>query len=620
MFQSFAQPPVGKNLLGERFARFAKALKGNGLDGYIISHADAHQSEYLPADQERLSYLTGFTGSAGWAIAMADRGYLFIDGRYTEQSSQQIDPDTFSTVDVVTTGPAKWLKTNLKPAHRVGYHPFYLTVSQVRNFRKTCEKVGAELVSCPIDPVDQIWEEDGRPAPAKGRIVLQDIAFAGESAPAKLQRLSDHLDEMNADAALVTLTDSIAWTFNLRGSDVAHNPVALAFALLRKNDSPILWVDGEKLSNSVRDALSQIAEIEEISDFSASMERISNANPSILVDPDSCADAMRIVLEKGGATLVEGKDPVVAMKATKNSVELDGMRRAHLRDGAAMVKFLCWLDQQPAGSLTEIDAARQLEDIRRATALADSSQLQEISFDTISAAGSNAALPHYRVMEHHNAVIEDKSLYLVDSGGQYQDGTTDITRTIVIGSVDAERKQRFTQVLRGHIAISTARFPTGTSGAQLDTLARLPLWQSGCDFGHGTGHGVGAYLNVHEGPARIAKTGHVPLEPGMILSNEPGYYKPGHFGIRLENLVIVEEPQPIEGGDMKMMGFETITFCPFDLRTVDADGLSDHELEWLNEYHHEVFEKLVHTDLLTPEETAWLSRATSPMMRKTHNK
>lgn len=619
MFQSFAQPPVGKQQLGARFARFAKTLKDNDLDGYIIPHADAHQSEYLPFDQERLSYLTGFTGSAGWAIVMADQGYLFIDGRYTEQADKQIDHDNISTVNVTTTGPVKWLETNLKPGLRIGYHAFYMTISQVRSFKKACESNSAELVSCETDLVDHIWNEEGRPGPSKGKIVPQDETFAGESAADKLQRLSLLLEEKSVDAALLTLTDSIAWTFNIRGSDVAHNPVPLSFALLRKSQKPLLWVDGQKLSNSVRDALSDIVEIEEISDFSAALKRVASAQPSILVDANSCADAVRIALEDGGATLVEGNDPAVAMKATKNPVELDGMRRAHMRDGAAMVKFLCWLDLQPAGSVTEIDAAKQLEGIRGATALADGSKLQEISFDTISAAGANAALPHYRVLEHHNSVIGDNSLYLVDSGGQYQDGTTDITRTIAVGAIDAERKLRFTQVLRGHIGIATARFPTGTSGAQLDTLARLPLWLSGCDFGHGTGHGVGAYLNVHEGPARIAKTGHVPLEPGMILSNEPGYYKPGHFGIRLETLVIVEEPHPIEGGDAPMMGFETITFCPFDLRAIDAEGLSDKELDWLNDYHHDVFEKLVHTGLLTPEETAWLSRATSPMMRKDHS-
>lgn len=616
MYQSFARPPVEEKLLGSRLARLVKCLKDNGLDGYIVPHADAHQSEYLPADQERLAYLTGFTGSAGWAVIHSGKGMLFVDGRYSEQAAQQIDPEAFSLVDVSATAPAKWLRSNLKPGQRIGYHGFYLTIAQVRKLKKACQAAGADLVSCPVDLVDQSWDEDGRPAPAKGRVFLQDEVFAGDSISEKLQRLSAALGETGADAALLTLTDSIAWAFNIRGNDVAHNPVALAFALLRKDGRPTLWIDGEKLSSAVRSALSDTIDIEEIADFGRSLETFAATRPAILIDPDSCADAVRLALQRGGASLIEGTDPVVPMKARKNPVELEGMRRAHLRDGAAMVRFLCWLDQQQAGSVSEIDAARKLEDIRRETAAADGMELRELSFDTISAAGEHAALPHYRVMEHHNAALTDGSLYLVDSGGQYQDGTTDITRTITIGSIDTERRQRFTQVLRGHIAVATARFPDGTTGAQLDTLARLPLWRSGADFAHGTGHGVGAYLCVHEGPARISKTGHVALEPGMVLSNEPGYYKPGHFGVRLENLLIVEEAAPVEGGDLPVMGFETLTFCPFDTRAVELDLLSDPELEWLNDYHHDVFEKLIQTDLLNPEEIAWLSRATSPLMRK----
>ena len=616
MFQSFARPPVEKRLLGSRMEDFVRRLKDNALDGYVITHADAHQSEYLPADQERLTYLTGFTGSAGWAIIHLGKGNLFVDGRYLQQAAQQIDGVAFSIVDVSATAPAKWLKSNLKPGQRIGYHGYYLTIAQVRKLKKACQAAGAELVSCPVDLVDQSWDEDGRPAPAKGQVFLRDEAFAGESISEKLKRLSARLGESGADAALLTLTDSIAWAFNIRGNDVAHNPVALAFALLKKDAKPVLWIDGEKLSNSVRSNLSQSVDIEEITDFGRSLEAYAETKPAILIDPDSCADAVRLVLQRDGATLIEGSDPVVPMKARKNPVELAGMRRAHLRDGAAMVRFLYWLDQQDIGSVSEIDAARKLEDIRRETATADGMELRELAFDTISAAGENAALPHYRVMEHHNAVLTDNSLYLVDSGGQYYDGTTDITRTIAIGSLDAERKQRFTQVLRGHIAVATARFPGGTTGAQLDTLARLPLWMSGADFAHGTGHGVGAYLCVHEGPARISKAGHVALEPGMILSNEPGYYKSGHFGIRLENLLIVEEATPVDGGDLPMMGFETLTFCPFDTRAVELDLLSDPEIDWLNEYHHDVFEKLIHIDLLNPEEVAWLSRATSPLMRK----
>lgn len=615
MFQSFSQSPTDKSTLRIRFSSFLNNLKSEGLDGYIIPHADAHQSEYMPADQERLAYLTGFTGSAGWAVVLNGQGALFVDGRYFEQATSQADQDSFPMVDVTQTAPSKWLEENLKSGMRIGYHSAYLTIAQLRQFKAACEKTDAELVSQSEDLVDLAWRNDGQPERKIGSVWLHDDAIAGETAEEKLTRISQILEAKGADAALLTLTDSIAWTLNIRGNDVAHNPVTLAFALLRKDGKPTLWIESEKLSNAVRDHLSKFVDIQERTQFSPALETYAESKPAILLDPNTCLDSVRVAVERGGATLIEDRDPVIALKARKNAAELDGMRRAHLRDGAAMVKFLCWLDQQPAGSLTEIDAAKQLETIRIETAEADNSELMEISFDTISAAGKNAALPHYRVMEHHNATIEDNSLYLVDSGGQYRDGTTDITRTVVVGAIDEERKQRFTEVLQGHIAVATARFPKGTTGAQLDTLARLPLWKSGCDFAHGTGHGVGAYLCVHEGPASISKRGHVALETGMILSNEPGFYKPGAFGIRLENLVIVDGPTDIEGSDIPTSFFETITFCPLDTRAIEINLMSETELEWLNTYHHDVFEKLAQTDLLTADEIAWLSRATAPLIR-----
>ncbi|MEP4430966.1 MAG: aminopeptidase family protein P, partial [Hyphomicrobiales bacterium] len=516
---------------------------------------------------------------------------------------------------VTQTTPSDWLGQKLKPGMRVGYHSAYLTIAQQRQFKQACDNANAELISHSIDLVDLLWMDDGQPDRKHGDVWLHDDAIAGETAEEKLARVSEILESKGADAVLLTLTDSIAWTLNIRGNDVAHNPVTLAFALLRRNGKPTLWIEGEKLSNSVRDHLSKFVDIQERAQFGSALETYAESKPTIVLDPNTCLDSVRVAVERGGAKLIEDRDPVIALKARKNAAELTGMRHAHLRDGAAMVKFLCWFDQQPAGSLTEIDAATQLETNRRNTAEADGSELMEISFDTISAAGENAALPHYRVMEHHNATIEDNSLYLVDSGGQYRDGTTDITRTIVVGTVDDESKHRFTEVLQGHIAVATARFPKGTTGAQLDTLARLPLWKSGCDFAHGTGHGVGAYLCVHEGPASISKRGHVALEPGMILSNEPGYYKAGSFGIRLENLVVVEEPTVIEGSDAPTISFETITFCPLDTRAIQIDLMSDTELDWLNTYHHDVFEKLAQTDLLNADEIAWLSRATAPLIR-----
>lgn len=616
VFQSFSQVPTDKTTLRARFARFVESLKDNSLDGYIIPHADAHQSEYMPSDQERLTYLTGFTGSAGWGLVVAGEGALLVDGRYFEQAVTQADQASFPMVDVTSVAPSAWLRGKLKSGMRLGYHSAYLTIAQVRQFKKACDDTGAELVPQSTDLVDLAWMSDGRPEPETGKVWLHDDAIAGETAQEKLARIATVLDDKKADAVLLTLTDSIAWTFNMRGNEVAHNPVTLAFALIRKTGKPTLWIGAEKLSNSVRDKLSEFVDINEYTSFETDLEAYAEGKPAILLDPNSCLDSVRLSVERGGATILEGGDPVVPMKARKNTAELAGMRRAHLRDGAAMVKFLCWLDAQEPGTITEIDAAKKLEEIRRETALADGSELMEISFDTISAAGKNAALPHYRVMEHSNATIADHTLYLTDSGGQYRDGTTDITRTVAIGSIGDESKRRFTQVLQGHIAIATAIFPKGTTGAQLDTLARLPLWKSGCDFAHGTGHGVGAYLCVHEGPANISKRGNVALEPGMILSNEPGYYKPGAFGIRLENLVVVSPPETVEGGDMPVMRLETITFCPLDARAIMIDLMSDAELDWLNTYQHDVFEKLAKTDLLTAAEIGWLSRATAPLLRR----
>lgn len=618
MFQSFSETPTDPSVLAERFRRFLKELEASRLDGYVVSHADAHQSEYLSPDQERLAYLTGFTGSAGWALVLNGKGYLFVDGRYVEQAKEQANPVCFEMVDVMTTTPWAFLAQHAKADDTIAYHGFYLTVAESKRFEKACAKAGANWQSASIDPVEIVWNDDTqspRPEPVKGQVFLWDETLAGETRAAKIARIQHAVKDAKADAALVTLSDSICWALNMRGTDIAHNPLALSFMLVRADQKPLLWIDGEKLSNEVRAELADVVDIAERVQFGPELERFAESGATILMDPSTTANSMQIALARGGAKIIETADPIIAMKARKNPVEQDGMRRAHLRDGAAMVKFLCWLDNQPGGSLTEIDAAKKLEEIRRKIAEADDSQLMEISFDTISAAGPHAALPHYRVNEHSNLTIEDNGLYLTDSGGQYLDGTTDITRVAVIGQVDGLRKTRFTQVLKGHIAIATARFPKGTSGAQLDPFARMALWQSGCDFAHGTGHGIGAFLCVHEGPARISKAGHVALEPGMILSNEPGYYLPGAFGVRLENLVIVTDAEEVDGGDMPVMGFETITFCPFDQRAIDINLLSNIELEWLNNYHHDVFDKLTHTDLLETDEVTWLSKATAPMMR-----
>jgi Xaa-Pro aminopeptidase len=463
-------------------------------------------------------------------------------------------------------------------------------------------------VTLDSNPVDALWTD--RPAPPVGAVRIQPLAFAGESTSAKLDRLRAILADSKADAAVLTLPDSIAWTFNIRGADIPHNPVVLSNAILQREGRPSLFIDGRKLSNTVRAQLDSAADIFEPADFSTALARLKGKK--VLLDPQSAPAAVRRIVEDAGAAVVEGPDPVLAPKSRKNAVELEGARNAHVRDGAAMVRFLAWLDREaPRGAVDEIAAAEALERFRADTAAKDGTPLEDISFDTISGTGPNGAIVHYRVTRASNRRLEPGSLYLVDSGGQYRDGTTDITRTIAVGEPTAEMRDRFTRVLRGHVAIATARFPAGTTGAQLDAFARRALWDAGLDYDHGTGHGVGSFLSVHEGPARISRTGNAMLEPGMILSNEPGYYKANAWGIRIENLVVVTEPKPVAGGDRPMLGFETITLCPIDRRLIERSMMGAGEIAWLDAYHARLAPLLDH--LLDPDERRWLAAATAPL-------
>jgi Xaa-Pro aminopeptidase len=437
--------------------------------------------------------------------------------------------------------------------------------------------------------------------------------LAGEGARDKLARLSQALGEKKADAAILTQADSIAWAFNIRGRDVAHNPAPLGYAVLRRDGQPTLYLDARKLSNAVRAELSDLAEIAEPSALASDLARLGESGAKVLIDPGSAASAIAAAITAAGGKLVEGPDPSVLPKARKNPAELDGARKAHRRDGVAMVRFLAWLDRTaPSGTIDEISAAEKLAGFRAAAAAEDGSELADLSFDTISGAGPNGAIIHYRVTRASNRKLDQDSLFLIDSGAQYRDGTTDITRTVAIGTPSDEMRDRFTRVLKGHIGIATVRFPAGTTGAQLDTLARLALWQAGLDYDHGTGHGVGSFLSVHEGPARIAKTGTVPLEPGMILSNEPGFYRTGAYGIRIENLIVVTPPEPIEGGERPMLGFETITLAPIDLRLVEPALLTPGETGWLDAYHARVRETL--SPRLDEADRAWLAEATRPVV------
>lgn len=610
MFQTF-DAPSRSGPIGARLAAFRAVLKKAGLSGFVVPHADEYQGEYIPAAAERLAYLTGFTGSAGAAVVLTGEAAVFVDGRYTLQVRDQVDGADFTYEHLVENPPHQWLKSRLKRGDRLGYDPRLMTLAEVRRLEAVAKAAGATLVPVEENPVDAIWHD--RPAPPLAAVSLQAEPLAGEAAEAKIDRLRAILGEKGVDAAIIAQTDSIAWTFNIRGGDVPHNPVPLSFAILRREGAPSLYMDGRKLSNAVRDRLAGLADIKEETALAADLAALGASGAKVLIDPNLTPEALARAVSAAGGNLVEGADPVSLPKARKNEAELAGMRRAHRRDGVAMTRFLAWLAATaPSGGLTEIAAAKKLEAFRAETGEEDGQPLLEISFDTISGAGPNGAIVHYRVTEATDRPIEPGQLYLVDSGAQYRDGTTDITRTIAIGAPTAEMRDRFTRVLKGHIALSTARFPKGTTGAQLDTLARLALWQAGLDYDHGTGHGVGVFLQVHEGPARISKAGTVPLEPGMILSNEPGYYKTGAFGIRIENLVIVEPPSEIAGGDRPMHSFETLTLAPIDLSLIEPALMSADEIAWLDAYHARVRATLQPS--LEGEALEFLIAATQPLL------
>jgi Xaa-Pro aminopeptidase len=585
-------------------------LRRAGLTGFIVPHADEHQSEYLPPSAERLAWLTGFTGSAGAAVVLPEEAAVFVDGRYTIQAEAEVDPTAFAREHLIEMPPWKWLKARLQPGDRIGYDPWLMTVAEVKRLEEVCRDAEAELVPTPGNPIDHVWAD--RPAPPLGAVTLHPDSLAGEAATAKIHRLKSAIAEAKADAAVLAQADSIAWTFNIRGADIAHNPVALAYAILPADDRPMLFIDGRKLSNSVRAALADLAVLREPAEFSAALAALGHEGERVLLDPRGTAAAIAAAVRGAGGTVVEGADPAELPKARKNVTELDGTRHAHLRDGAAMVRFLAWLDREaPGDGVDEIAAAGRLAAFRAETALRDGSELVDLSFATISGAGPNGAIVHYRVTPETNRRLAPGTLYLVDSGGQYRDGTTDITRTVAVGTPTDEMRDHFTRVLKGHIAVATARFPVGTTGAQLDTLARIALWQAGLDYDHGTGHGVGSFLAVHEGPARISKLGATPLEPGMILSDEPGYYRTGAYGIRIENLLVVTPPAPIEGGDRPMMGFETLTLAPIDRRLIAPGLLTPAERMWLDAYHARVAGVL--DRFLDGAEKAWLTTATAPL-------
>jgi Xaa-Pro aminopeptidase len=596
-FQSFGalgDPSHG----AARVAQLRAELAKGGLAGFIVPRADEHQNEYVPANSERLRWLTGFAGSAGIAVVLKDAAALFVDGRYTDQVKNEADATVFEFRHVIDEPPTEWIARELKPGDKLGYDPRLHTPDAVARYAAACEKAGAGLVAVDANPIDAIWQD--RPPAPLGAITPHKLRFAGESTVAKISRVREAIGPSRG--LLISDPHNLAWLFNVRGSDVSYTPLPLGWAYLPLEGRPVVFLDGRKLTAASRQSLSRHAEILEPDALLKFVEDLGRQGARVAFDAATAPAYLSQASERAGGKADVGLDPITLMKAKKNAIELAGARAAHERDGAAIVNFLAWFaSEAPRGRLTEIDAVKALETFRRA-----SPALKDLSFPTIAGFGPNSAIPHYRVSEKSNRKIA-RGIFLIDSGAQYEDGTTDITRTMVVGRPSALMRDRFTRVLKGHIAVARAIFPPGTAGAQIDALARAALWRAGLDFDHGTGHGVGSYLSVHEGPQRLAKTGTRALAPGMIVSNEPGYYAAGAFGIRIENLVAVET-RTIAGGERPMLGFETLTLAPIDLSLVEPKLMDADEIAWLNDYHARV--RKILSPRVDPSTRGWLTKAT----------
>ncbi len=592
----------------DRLKALREQLKADRLDGFVVPLTDEHMSEYVGTYAQRLAWLTGFEGSAGSAVVLPEEAAIFTDGRYTLQVRQQVSGDHWSYQSVPETSIADWLKEHAPEGGRIGYDPWLHSRDWVTRAAEALEAKGAKLVPVRRNPIDAVWTD--RPEASKERLVVHPDRLAGKTSAEKRHDIADWLAKQGADAAVLAALDSFAWTFTVRGRDVSRTPVALAYAVVHADGTADLYVAGEKIDADVRQHLGNGVRVHERAEFEAALAGLKGKK--VVVDPERSVAAIFDALDKAGATIVKQRDPTVLPRALKNPAEIAGHRAAQTRDGAAIARFLRWVeDEAPKGGLDELKASDRLEALRR-----EAPELKDLSFDTISGAGPNGAIVHYHASEATNRPLEMNSLYLVDSGGQYEDGTTDITRTVVIGEPTAEMRDRFTRVLKGHIAVATAIFPKGTRGTQLDSFARRPLWEAGLDYAHGTGHGVGSFLSVHEGPQRIAPVtsaqagGDEPLQAGMILSNEPGYYKAGEYGIRIENLVLVVDKQ-VEGAEKEVLGFETLTFAPIDRRLVDIAMLSETERAWLNDYHALVLARIGPS--LAGDDRAWLEQACAPL-------
>ena len=592
----------------DRLAALRAQLAQDRLTGFVIPLTDEHMSEYVGGYAQRLEWLTGFAGSAGSAAVLGERAAIFTDGRYTLQVREQVPEGVYEYQDVPKTSAAEWLAAHAAKGDRIGYDPWLHSRGWVQATAHRLALRGAELVPVGANPVDRIWAD--RPAPSAARLEVHDVEFAGRSSAEKRADAAAWLGRHPADAVVITALDSIAWLLNIRGRDVSHTPVALAFVVLRADASVDLFTAPEKITPELRAHLGAQVRIHPRSAFQGALAGLRGK--TVAADAATGVAAIFAALEAAGARIIEARDPCVLPKAIKNPVEIAGTIAAHRRDGAALTRFLHWFaTEAPEGRLDEMLAAERLRQFREATNV-----LEDLSFDTISGYGPNGAVVHYRVSVETNLPIKPGSLFLIDSGGQYRDGTTDVTRTLAVGTPTAEMRDRYTRVLKGHIALSRAIFPAGTRGVQLDALARAPLWEAGLDYAHGTGHGVGSYLAVHEGPQRIAAAGSAysgsdePLQAGMIVSNEPGYYKAGEFGIRIENLVLIE-PREVPGAEKPMLGLRPLTLAPLERELIDVALLSKIERDWVDNYHNMVNISL--GPQLDDEVRAWLEARTAPL-------
>ena len=587
-----------------RLALLREKLAAEGLTGFIVPRADEHQGEYVPLCGQRLAWLTGFTGSAGMAVILKDRAAVFVDGRYTLQAAAQVDTAAYEIRHLIEQPPAQWLAEAASKGDAIGYDPWLHTPQEVERLRAGVERAGATLKPVGKNPLDAVWT--GRPAAPLAPVFAQPDGFAGESAADKRARIGKALAGEGAAAAVLTMPESIAWLLNIRGGDVPHTPLPLSFAIVKADGAVILFIDRRKLMPGLDRHLGNAVTIEPPDRLGAALDALAKQG-KVQADPATAASWVFDRLGKAGAQIHRAADPCMLPKACKNAVELDGTREAHRRDGAAVTRFLAWLTREaPKGKLREIAASDRLEAFRK-----EGKYFRDLSFPTFSGAGSNGAIVHYRASPDTEKLLEPGTLYLLDSGAQYLDGTTDITRTIAIGNPSDEMRENFTRVLKGHIALATARFPKGTTGSQLDGFARRALWQVGLDYDHGTGHGVGSYLSVHEGPQRISKAANAqPLLPGMIVSNEPGYYKTGGYGIRIENLIVVQSDAET-AAEREMFCFETITLAPIDRHLVVRDLLDRSETGWLDAYHARVLTTI--GPLVDAETGAWLEQATAPI-------